>query len=78
MSNQLLEERVAAVEKGLEEVRREISRLETQAKDNWLDSLLGRFKDNPYYDEVVRLGKEFREAGGSLDDPSDAEVAERP
>ena len=61
MANETLEQRVAALEKTLADIQSQISRLSPVVKDNWLPAVLGRFKDNPDYEEVVRLGREFRE-----------------
>jgi hypothetical protein len=68
MSNETLEQRVAVVEQKLLDVQRQLYRVAPRTKGNWLASVLGRFKDNPDYDEVVRLGREFRETGRLPDD----------
>jgi hypothetical protein len=31
-------------------------------RPNWISAISGTFKDDPEFDEVLRLGKEFREA----------------
>ena len=68
MSNETLEQRIAVVEQKLIDVERKLYRVTPRTKGNWLASVLGRFKDNPDYDEVVRLGREFRETGSLPDD----------
>jgi hypothetical protein len=45
--------------------------LESRPKDNWLPAVLGRFKDDPDFREVVRFGQQFRETGRFPDDPTD-------
>jgi hypothetical protein len=55
-----LEERVAKAEQ-------EIERLKSQAsvsknKSNWISDISGSFKDDPEFDEVLRLGREARQA----------------
>lgn len=68
MSSDVLEQRISAIEQRLIDVQRQLSRLDTRTKGDWLASVLGRFKDNPDYEEVVRLGREFRETGRLPDD----------
>ena len=31
-------------------------------KSNWIAEITGSFKDDPNFDEIVRLGKEMRDA----------------
>ena len=55
-----IEERVAKVEK-------EIERLKDQSngskdKSNWISDISGSFKDDPEFDEFLRLGREARQA----------------
>jgi len=50
------------------ELQRKVAQLESKPKDNWLPAVLGRFKNDPDFDEVVRLGKEFRSQGESSDE----------
>ena len=68
MSSETLEQRIAVVEQKLIDVQRTLYRVAPRNKGDWLASVLGRFKDNPDYDEVVRLGREFRETGSLPDD----------
>ncbi len=55
-----IEERIAKVE-------REIQRLKDQSngskdKSNWISDISGSFKDDEEFDEVLRLGREERQA----------------
>jgi len=55
-----IEERVAKVEK-------EIERLKDQSngakdKSNWISDISGSFKDDVEFDEILRLGREERQA----------------
>ena len=58
--NLSLEQRVTALESELAKVKR---RLElSNSKGNWVDELSGSMKSFPEFEEVVRLGREFRES----------------
>lgn len=55
-----IEERIAKVE-------REIQRLKDESKgskdkSNWISDISGSFKDDKEFDEVLRLGREERQA----------------
>lgn len=60
-----LEQRVAALESELAEVKSRLSR--TDSNGNWVDELSGSMKPFPEFDEVVRFGRELRE---SIQDPT--------
>lgn len=53
---QTLEERVALIEKELEQLRQQ---LPPPQKTGWR-KLLGAFDNDPDFDEIIRLGKEYR------------------
>ena len=55
-----LEERLAAVEAAVADLRRRLP--ERPPAPDWLDRVTGSFKDEPAFDEVLRYGREFREA----------------
>jgi hypothetical protein len=55
-----LEQRLETVEKELAELKGEIKTL--IPRPNWISAICGTFKDDPEFDEVLRLGKEIREA----------------
>ena len=62
------------IEARLAKVERELAILkartgENGTKANWIEKITGSFKDDPDFDEIVRLGKEFRQS----DRPKDGE-----
>jgi len=62
------ESQLQSLQQLVAELQRKVERLESKPKDNWLPAVLGRFKDDPEFDEIIRLGKEFRETGEFSDD----------
>lgn len=55
------------IEVRLAKVERELAILkartgENGTKANWIEKITGSFKDDPDFDEIVRLGKEMRDA----------------
>ena len=54
-----LEERIVALE---HEVARLKQSVEGSAKPDWIDRLTGSFKDDADFDEIVRLGQEYRKS----------------
>jgi hypothetical protein len=55
-----VEERLAAVERELADLKRRIpSRADGKS---WVERIAGTFKDDPEFEEVVRLGREFRKS----------------
>jgi hypothetical protein len=61
MANQpSLEQRLEALEREVAQIK---SRLSTpQANGSWVDEIAGSMKPFPEFDEVVRLGRGFRES----------------
>jgi hypothetical protein len=60
MSEQLsVEERLSAVEQQLADLKRRISMNDGRS---WIERIAGTFKDDPDFNEIVRLGREFRES----------------
>lgn len=55
-----IEERLAKLEKEVAELKAEIER--QNSKENWIKKIEGSFKDDPEFDEIIRLGREIREA----------------
>lgn len=45
------------------------SKLREKPERDWLDTMIGSFENDPDFDEIVRLGREFRHA----DRPKDGE-----
>jgi hypothetical protein len=64
-----LEQRVSALEKEVADLRRHAKPRETVR--DWLDRISGSFKDDPEFEEIVRLGREIRAA----DRPDESEWA---
>ncbi|MBM4030708.1 MAG: hypothetical protein FJ291_02880 [Planctomycetes bacterium] len=55
-----LEDRVKALESDIAELKRREGREETVCE--WLDRISGRLAKYPEFEEVVRLGREMRQA----------------
>ena len=63
MSAQTIEERLTAVETELQELKREKEQTKERNKAiPWWEQTRGQFKDDPMYDEAMRLGREWRES----------------
>jgi len=56
--DQALEKRIDAVEKKVSELS---DKLETVLQKKDWRSTVGAFRDDPYYEEASRLGREYRE-----------------
>jgi hypothetical protein len=67
----LLEQRLTAVETALSEIQRRLAVL--PPAPNWLEQIIGSFKDEPAFDEVIAFGRAFRKAKHT---PEDAGAAE--
>ena len=53
------------IEARLAKVERDLAILKAnapQGKSNWIAEITGTFKDDPDFEEIVRLGKEMRDA----------------
>jgi hypothetical protein len=70
MSNLTLEERVAALEERMEELRRE---REPNGEMPWWERWHGAFKNSPSFVEAARLGAEYRKAQPTAADEYDRE-----
>ncbi len=55
-----VEERLASVEREIADLKRRLG--SEQGRSNWLARVWGSFRDVPEFDEVLRLGREFRES----------------
>lgn len=55
-----LEERIAKVEKEIEQLK--VQTNGSKDKSNWISDITGSFKDDDEFDEILRLGREERQA----------------
>ena len=55
-----IEERLTALELQVAQLLKQQST--TQKKPSWFEKIAGSFKDDPEFDEVLRLGREIRNA----------------
>ena len=62
MSAQTIEERLTAVETKLEQLERAKELDKSNEIVPWWERIRGQFKDDPAYDEAMRLGREWRES----------------
>ena len=70
MTIEMLEERVATLERELAEVKQLVASSTLlpppsplpPAKPNWIEAITGSMAGLPEFDEVVRLGREWRES----------------
>jgi hypothetical protein len=60
MTTGTLEERVAAVEQELAELKHQVKSEPTRLP--WWEKIAGTFANNPEYDEAMRLGREWRQS----------------
>jgi hypothetical protein len=67
MTQTELEARLLAVEAALHEMQRRLATL--LPAPHWLDAMSGAFKDAPAFEEVIALGRAFREAQPYPDEP---------
>jgi len=61
MADVTLEERVAALEAEFALLKKERTN-EAQPKKPWWEEIRGTFKNDPDYEEAMRLGREYRES----------------
>ena len=59
MSEQAIEKRLERVEREVEQIK---SQLNSGSGTGWISRMRGQFRDDPVFDEIVRLGKEIRDA----------------
>jgi hypothetical protein len=55
-----IEERLLHVEKDVADLKSRIEGL--RSKGNWIDKITGSFQDDPEFDEILRLGRDIRQA----------------
>jgi hypothetical protein len=57
---QTIEQRLTEVEKELAELKRRLP--PPPDGKSWVERIAGTFKDDPDFDEIVKLGREFRKS----------------
>ena len=62
MATQSLEERVATLEAEVAELKERLAASQQKDAVPWWERRFGAFKDDPEYDEAMRLGREYRES----------------
>jgi hypothetical protein len=62
MAGPSLEERLSAVEAELDRLKRMLHEDAGPPAEAWWKKLVGVFKDDPEFDEAMRLGREYRES----------------
>ena len=61
-----LEERVTQLERQMSQV---LEKIESRPhKPGWIGKITGSFADSPEFDEIVRLGREFRQEMNAVED----------
>jgi hypothetical protein len=61
--NTTIEQRLTAVENELRNLKRKI-----ESTDSWYDRMTGAFENDPAFEEVLKLGRQFRESQGQADE----------
>lgn len=61
MSIEALEERITALEIQVKQLK-QISDPNAADEVPWWEKIRGQFKDDPIYEEAMRLGREYRES----------------
>ena len=62
-----IEERLARLEAEVAELKRKAEPI--PLKPGWIDKVTASFKDDPEYAEILRLGREIRQADRPPDEP---------
>jgi hypothetical protein len=61
--NTTIEQRLTAVENELQNLKRRI-----ESSDSWYERMAGAFENDPAFEEVLELGRQFRESQGRADE----------
>lgn len=61
-----MDQRLTAMERAVRDLQQRFDAM--TGKAGWLHRLRGAFNDRPEFDDVVRLGREFRESDRPQDD----------
>lgn len=57
-----VEERLAKLEKEIEDLKKARQVGQSSKNGNWISKISGTFKDDPDFDEILRLGREERKS----------------
>ncbi len=71
MSTPVVEKRLEVIERELAEVKVELARVSAKSngdRSNWLDAVEGSMAEFPEFDEMVRLGREYRKSFRPVED----------
>jgi hypothetical protein len=68
MSTRSLEARVAELEAELSRLKQRVETQQTPRSVAWWERRFGAFKDDPLYEDAMRLGREYRESLHAEDD----------
>lgn len=68
MNVETIENQVNSLLSSVAELQQKVSRLEQKPNAHWLKSVLGRFQNDPDFDEAMEQAKALRETGGFPDD----------
>ena len=60
MASAILDARVNSVEIEIERLKQQLETEKARDPIPWYDKIFGTFKDDPEYDEAMRLGREYR------------------
>ena len=71
MATEALEDRLAAVERELTQIKRQLAAGKPQSSPAGWERIFGSFADSEGFDEAVRLGREYREAQNAQSDGND-------
>lgn len=62
MASRSIEERVDALEAEVARLKQRLEGEPRQAETPWWKKVVGAFKDDPEFEEAMRLGREYRES----------------
>ena len=68
MATGTLEERMAAVEQELAQLKKQLQAETPPASLPWWEKIAGTFANSEHYDEAMRLGRQYRESLRPNDD----------
>lgn len=73
MSIEALEERMTALETEVRQLKQQSSSANPDVTNKlpWWEQIRGQFKDDPVYDEAMRIGREWRESEDVMDEGKD-------